>query len=77
MNYEIKPGFDPDIAFVMKLGTIENSSPLNGLIYFAVKTTSGAPAATPNVYMTGCLAINTATGVLYRMTGTPASPAWS
>lgn len=47
-----------------------------GLITCGQKTTSGAPAATANKYIAGCIIQNTATGVCYINRGTSASPVW-
>lgn len=50
---------------------------LAGLAINALKITSGAPAATAGQWLPGAMVSNVVTGIVYQMTGTTASPAWS
>ncbi len=48
----------------------------DGLVCSAQKTTAGAPAADVGRYVPGAIVQNLVTGLVYRMSGTTASPAW-
>lgn len=49
----------------------------DGLITCAQKTTTGAPAATANKYIAGCIVQNLVSSKLYVNSGSTASPVWS
>lgn len=77
MNYDIKPSWDTSLAIAFTLGTIAPSGVLNGLVYYAVKTTAGAPTAIAGRYIAGAKVANAATGLEYQNTGTTASPVFT
>lgn len=83
MNYEIRPDYDTDIAVAFRLANtgVTNSyytlETLTGLVYQAVKISSGAPTAVAGVYIPGAIVQNASSGVVYRNSGSTASPAWT
>lgn len=50
---------------------------MQGLVKYAVKTTTGAPTATAGKFIPGAFISNAVSGVSYQNTGTTASPVWS
>lgn len=74
MNYDIKPYWDTSLAIVFTLGTISPNSVLNGLVYYGVKSTAGAPANLAGRYVPYAT-IEAADG-LYVNKGTTASPSF-
>ena len=76
MNYEINPSFDTDLAIVFTLGNIPGNT-LDGLVYDAVKISTGAPTAVAGKYIPGATVRNATSGVVYRNSGSTASPAWT
>ncbi len=55
---------------------VYDSETQGGLILRGLKTDSGAPAATANVFAVGAEIINAVSGITYRNNGTTASPSW-
>lgn len=54
------------------------SSTISGsLIIDGVYIVAGAPAATAGYFAPGCLIQNVVSGLVYRMSGTTAAPAWT
>lgn len=49
----------------------------NGLVIDAIKKTTGAPTATAGKFIPGAEITNKVSGVVYRNTGSTASPVWS
>jgi len=77
MNYLLNPEFDTTLAIVFTLGTINPDSVLNGLVYQAVKVGGTTPDAVAGKYIVGAIVQNATTGVVYRNSGTTASPSWT
>ena len=77
MNYDILPNWDTDLAIVFTIGTITPASPLNGLVYDGVKISAGAPTAVVGKYIPGATIRNASSSVVYRNSGSTASPAWT
>ncbi len=77
MNYVIKPTFDANILIAFKLGTIAPGSVFNELVYDAVYGVTGAPTAIAGVYIPGATVRNAVSGLVYRNSGSTASPAWT
>jgi len=77
MNYSIKPKFDENVLIAFTLGTIAPGSALNGLVYDAVYGVTGAPTAVAGVYIPGATIRNAVSGVVYRNSGSTASPAFT
>jgi hypothetical protein len=76
MNYEITPNWDTDLAIVFTVGNIPGNT-LDTLVYDAVKMTTGAPTAVAGKYIPGATVRNAGSGVVYRNSGSTASPAWT
>lgn len=77
MNYDISPvEWDTNIVIAFTLG---NSLPyaFRGLVYDAVYGVTGAPTAVAGKYIPGATVRNAVSGVVYRMSGTTAAPAWT
>lgn len=55
----------------------DNGTILKGLAINGIKTTTGAPTATAGQWLPGALVQNVVSGILYRNSGTTASPVWS
>lgn len=77
MNYSIKPAWDTNLSIVFTLGTISPDSALNGLVYQAVQEVTGAPTAVAGKYIVGAIVQNAVSGVVYRNSGSTATPAWT
>lgn len=76
MNYELNPGYDTDILIACTLGNVVPNE-FVGLVYQAVKMTTGAPTAVAGVYIPGAIVQNAGSGVVYRNSGTTASPVFT
>lgn len=50
---------------------------LAGLAIGALKITTGAPATVAGQWLPGAIVQNIISGIVYRMSGTTASPAWT
>ncbi len=50
---------------------------MQGLVQFAIKVTTGAPATTAGKFIRGAIVQNAFSGVNYQNTGTTATPIWS
>lgn len=75
VQYETVVDWDADLRDV---GFADADDPdLAGLAVSALKITSGVPASTAKQWLPAALVMNVVTGVLYKMSGTTASPAWS
>jgi len=76
MNYDVNPSYDSDIAIAFTLGNVIPTS-LRGLVYQAVKITAGVPTAVAGIYIPGAIVQNAGSGVVYRNSGTTASPVFT
>lgn len=76
MNYVTNPSYDTDILIAFTLGNVVPND-FVGLVYQAVKKTAGVPTAVAGVYIPGAIVQNAASGVVYRNSGSTASPAWT
>lgn len=76
MNYLTNPEWDTDLAIIFTLGNVVPSS-LVGLVYDAVKISAGTPTAVAGRYIPGATVRNATSGVVYRNSGSTASPAWT
>lgn len=76
MNYYNRPKWDTDLLLICTLGLVSNSA-LTGLVYEAVKATSGVPNTFAGHWIPGAKVINAGSGVNYINTGTTASPVWA
>lgn len=74
MNYEIRPDWDTNLVIAFTLG---NVNVFDGLVYDAIDGVAGAPVSVVGKYIPGAIVRNAASGVIYSMTGTTASPAWT
>lgn len=83
MNYDIKPNWDTNIVLAFTLGNVGVSNTgytltgFQGLVYDAVYGVTGAPTAVPGKYIPGATVRNAISGVVYRNSGSTASPAWT
>jgi len=62
-----------DLEFTDTLGP----NPYKGLVKFAIKVTTGAPAATAGYFLPACQILNAYDKTWYENTGSTASPVWS
>lgn len=75
MNYQIRPYWNTNLAIVFTMGNVGSS--LDGLAYSGILSVAGAPDTTAGKWAKGALVQNAASGIVYQMTGTTASPAWT
>ena len=76
MNYHTVVSWDSSLADVVNANA-DNGTILKGLAVRALKITTGAPAAIAGRWLPGAIVQNLISGVVYRMSGSTAAPAWT
>ena len=77
VQYQTVVDWDPTLADLEFLDTDTLDPAFQGLVQFAVKTTTGTPAATPYKFAKAAQIQNIVDGTWYENTGSTASPTWS
>lgn len=79
VQYDTVVNWDTSLADV-GYADADNGSVLKGLAISALKVTTGAPstaASTVGHWLPGAIVQNVISGVVYRMSGSTAAPAWT
>lgn len=76
INYDTVVKWDSTLADV-GYADADNGTLLKGLAINALKITTGAPTATVGQWLPGALVQNIVSGILYRNSGSTASPVWT
>lgn len=69
--------WDPTLIDLEFTDTDTAPTALQGLVKYAIKTTTGAPTATAGKFIEGCMISNAVDSNAYLNTGTTASPTWT
>lgn len=79
MSVQYSTTVDWDVTLIDCEYTDASTAPaaLQGMVKFAVKTTTGAPTATAGKFIPAAIISNAISGINYQNTGTTASPVWS
>lgn len=79
MSVQYQTGVSWDATLIDLEYTDSSTAPtaLQGLVKYAIKTTTGAPTATAGKFIEGCMISNAVDSNAYLNTGTTASPTWT
>lgn len=77
VQYSTEVSWDADLIDVDFINASTAPFALQGLAKMAVKITTGAPTATVGKFIPGAIVINAVSGLVYRNSGSTASPAWT
>ncbi len=77
VQYSTVVDWDTTLIDVEFTDTDTAPTAMQGLVQFAIKTTSGVPTATVGKFARGAIVQNAATGIVYIMNGTTASPTFT
>lgn len=77
VQYLTEVPWDPELIDVDFINASTAPAALQGLAKMAVKITTGAPAATAGKFIPGATILNAVSGLVYRNSGSTASPAWT
>lgn len=77
MNYQTVVPWDATLRDAWFTDTDTIGSAFAGLVFQAIKITTGAPTATAGVFIPGAIIMNAVDGTIYQNTGTTASPTWT
>lgn len=77
IQYQTVVGWDSTLIDLEYTDADTAPTALQGLVKFAIKTTTGAPTATAGKFLEAAQILNAVDSTWYENTGTTASPTWS
>lgn len=77
VQYQTVVGWDTTLIDLEYTDTDTAPTALQGLVKFAIKTTTGAPTATAGKFLEAAQILNAVDSTWYENTGTTAAPTWS